>query len=108
MTSLEPKVTTTILLDDPCKSPFSLTATDQTNPDDYYYTAEGVTFRVSPPIIDPVICPITYNCVSVDGPDADVRCDDKASVNFIASSGQLTFETLDIKKYSPGTYTFNL
>ena len=108
MTSVLPNEETEIFMEDPCKRPFGLQALPQKNPENYYYTEDGTTFTVTPLIIDPSVCQITYSCISVDGPDSDVRCEDKNIVNFSRSTGTTVIRTLDVKKYSPGTYTFNL
>jgi len=60
----------------PCLRPASISAPNQSNPDEYYFTPGGANILVNPFIVDPPVCPVTYECISVTGPDVDVKCVD--------------------------------
>lgn len=80
MTSLNPNIETEILIEDPCLRPDSITAPQQTNPNRYKYTPDGITFNLTPLTVDPYICPITFSCVSVIATsiliEDRIRCND--------------------------------
>jgi hypothetical protein len=76
-----PNVQTTIEILDPCGQPASIFAPTQTNPPDYFYT-DAATIKVNQFIVDPPICQVTYECVSVEGPDPNVKCEDSEAVSF--------------------------
>ena len=48
---------------DPCSDPKSVSATPQTDPVDYLYTAKGAQVKVTSFVVDPPICLVTYKCV---------------------------------------------
>ena len=59
-------------------------------------------------VLDPPVCDITYECVSVAGNSTSVKCDDPGTVDFNPKTGNLIFTTIDKEKYSPGIYKFTL
>ena len=66
-----------------------------------------MSITVNSLIVDPPVCPITFECVSVesltdDGGDSDVKCDDPDNLSFDTSTGELTFQTTDMELYAPG------
>ena len=59
-------------------------------------------------LVDPPVCSVTFECLSVIGEDPDVQCEDKDTVTFSTLTGQLTFKTNDMIKYTPGSYIFTM
>ena len=59
-------------------------------------------------VLNPPVCDITYECVSVVGNDDSVKCDDPGTVNFNPKTGNIIFTTFDKERYSPGNYKFTL
>ena len=54
---------------DPCPDPEALTAPDQTNPADYYYTTSPTAkFTANPWVVEPTVCPIEYSCKTLSSP----------------------------------------
>ena len=74
--TVEPHLKTTIEILDPCSRPASITVPSLTNPQPYLYTVTGVNVNVNPLIVDPPMCPVFYECVSITGIDPDVSCTD--------------------------------
>ena len=72
---------------------------------DYFYTIKGVQMSVTPFEIDPPICHIRYQCSEIRGKSHDLTCD---KLTFDEESGSLSFQTLDMKTYRPGTYTIKI
>ena len=92
ITSVPQVMSTPLEIVDPCDSPTSLIAPSQNDPAEYFYTPAATTFHVSLPLeVYPPVCPISFECVSVDGPDDDVACTDEEVVMFDAETGSLTF-----------------
>jgi len=102
----------TIKIINPCLNPFSLNATAQTNPPDYYYSSNAypkVQVTLAQYVVDPAasVCPITYSC-SVSGPRTDIcSITDGATVaNFNPVTGNYDFKSIDMAKYPVGAYKF--
>ena len=109
MTSQQPNQMTQIELLHPCLIPASIQATDQSDPAEYFYTPGGSTFTVNPFLVDPPICPVTYECITVTGKNLNAPCDNLAdSIVFSPTTGRLTFLTDDMEKYEPGSYIFTM
>ena len=88
--------------------PASISAPSQSDPDAYYFTPGGANIQVNPFIVDPPVCAVTYECISVTGPDADVQCTDSDVVKFSSSTGAWTFNTNNIAKYGAGEYKITI
>ena len=92
MTSQLPNLETEIEFENPCLRPASITTSgSQIDPQEYFYTAEGTTFNVNSIVIDPPVCAITYECLTVTGSDSGVKCEDKDSITFSTKTGRLYF-----------------
>ena len=65
---------------DPCLEPDSITAPAQQDPEEYFYTTGSTQVKVTPFVVVPSICPVTYECVEINGPDPDVKCGDSGSI----------------------------
>jgi hypothetical protein len=63
---------------------------------------------MKPFVLDPPVCDITYECVSVSSNNTSVKCNDTGIVNFNPISGNFIFTTFDKETYSPGVYNFTL
>ena len=61
-------------------------------------------------VLDPPVCPITYECVSATATvnSTSVKCNDPGTVDFDSKTGNLIFTTFDKEKYVPGIYMFTL
>ena len=112
--SSEPDASQTIKIINPCLNPFSLTATAQTNPADYYYSSTAypkVQVTLAQYVVDPAasVCPIIYSC-SVSGPSSDIcSISDGATVaNFDPVTGNYDFKSIDMAIYPTGAYTFTI
>lgn len=57
--------------------------------------------------IDPPICNVTFECISVEGDDPDMSCL-ADELTFESASGETFFKSLDIDKFAPGSYEFTL
>ena len=64
VTSLAPNLETVIEIEHPCKRPKSITNPSQAPPKDYYYTEGGTTFTARSLVVDPPVCPVTFECLS--------------------------------------------
>ena len=53
--------------------------------------------------MDPEICPVTYECVSIDGPSESFSCDSSV-FKLDDASGQITVTTSDMARFKPGDY----
>lgn len=108
-----------IEFNNPCESPFSFAATDQTSPDPNYFDGEDIVFNLNPFTISPK-CEITYTCESVSpsqpaGAAAAIEC---SSFNYdfvldgTVDDGKLTFSATPQDyadgTYVPGTYTVTI
>ena len=58
-----PNETTTIDILDPCLMPASITDPGQIALRTYNYSEQGLRFKLNEPVVDPEICPVTYECV---------------------------------------------
>ena len=67
---------------DPCLAP-TLTVPAQTDPDEYYYTANTpiADFTVADFTITPSTCSKTYTCTTEDGPGGGGGFDDLCTIN---------------------------
>ena len=100
---------------DPCPSPESVTAPDQTNPADYSYTASSpkMAFTATAWVVEPPICAVTYSCSVVSSPMStsvdlcDLEDGNTAGV-FDPITGNYDFSSIDMAKYPPGDYTFQV
>ena len=110
MTSSAPNLETYITIFDPCYKPASLSDLGQTNPPEYFYTEGGSEFKMRAFVLDPPVCPITYECVSATATvnSTSVKCNDPGTVDFDSKTGNLIFTTFDKEKYVPGIYMFTL
>ena len=95
--SSKPDASQTITIINPCLNPFSLTATAQSNPADYYYSSTAypkVQVTLTQYVVDPAasVCPITYSC-SVSGPRSDICSisDGATAANFDPVTGNYDF-----------------
>lgn len=100
---------------DPCPIPEDLTAPDQTDPEDYYYTGDSPSaeFTANPWVVEPPVCAIEYSCRTTGSPMTPLvdLCDfnDGDTVgNFDAITGNYSFKTIDLAKYPPGDYVFEV
>ena len=59
---------------DSCPNPFSVIAPEQNNPPDYYYTGDSpiLSFSLTPFVVDPAVCAVTYSCQVIDGDRTDI------------------------------------
>ena len=112
--SSKPDASQTITIINPCLNPFSLTATAQSNPADYYYSSTAypkVQVTLTQYVVDPAasVCPITYSC-SVSGPRSDICSisDGATAANFDPVTGNYDFESIDMANYPAGAYTFTI
>ena len=68
--------TSTIEILDACPDPHSVTAPDQTNPPDYFYSGSSpsMTFTLTPFHVDPSACinNIAYTCTVISGSRTDL------------------------------------
>lgn len=111
MTTVAPKLATTIEIEHPCLRPAKISAKDSLTPHSYFYEEGGIDFFAEDNFtVDPPVCNITFECLEVQkidgGSDNDVRCVDPDAVTFDPATGWLNFETADIDKYSLGQYRF--
>lgn len=60
---------------DPCLRPASIQSPIQIRPEPYLYTTSGATVSVMPMIVDPPMCLVDYECISVTGGDPDMKCE---------------------------------
>ena len=88
MTSPEPHETTSILIIDPCVEPDSIISPVQATSIDYLYTVDPAEIVVKEFEVVPPICPVTYECIEITGPDEDVTCNDPNSImSFNSATG---------------------
>ena len=59
-------------------------------------------------VVDPLICPVTYACVSVSGPSSNMRCDIPGVTSLDSSNGNFSFRSSDVERFPEGDYTFTL
>ena len=106
--------TTTIEFLDPCPIPESVNSVTQTNPVDYLYTAQSpkMQFTLTPFLVEPPVCTFTYSCVMTDGPagvpNLCALTDGDSHGVFDQISGNYEFYSIDMAKYKPGSYTFQI
>jgi len=99
---------------DPCPIPESVTSVSQTNPVDYYYTAQvpKMQFTLTPFLVEPQVCPFTYSCAMISGPagvpDLCALTDGDSHGVFDPITGNYEFYSIDMAKYLPGQYTFEI
>ena len=86
----------------------------QTNPVNYLYTAKSpkMQFTLIPYIVEPPVCVFTYSCLMTDGPvgvpDLCALTDGDSHGVFDPISGNYEFYSIDMAKYIPGSYTFEI
>ena len=106
--------TTFIEFLDPCPDPEAVTSTAQTNPVDYYYTAQApaMQFTLTAYVVEPPVCPFIYSCLMTGSPAAYTGTDlcahhdgDTHGV-FDATTGNFKFYSIDMANYPAGEYTF--
>ena len=59
-------------------------------------------------VLDPPVCDVTYECVSVTGNNNSINCNDPATVNFNPKTGNFIFTAFDKQKHPPGKYKFSI
>ena len=116
ITTLAAEVTD-ILLIDPCIDYLTLTVPPQTPPADYYYSAESpeLIFETVQFVTDPPHCAVntTYSCAIIAGPITADKCNFSVANSvggstigaFDSANGRYTFNSIDIVRIKPGTYT---
>lgn len=91
-----------IKIRDPCPKPNTLEPSVQKNPvKEYLYTLTGVKLTVTPFIVEPVVCHVSYECVRVTGDSPNLTCEE---LNIDADSGVMLFLSTDMMTYTPGEY----
>ncbi len=84
----------------------------QTNPADYYYTAQNpkMLFNLKPFVVSPPICLFTYSCSVTTGSTQDLCAISDGSTHgvFDPITGNYQFYSIDMVKYKPGQYTFEI
>ena len=58
-------------------------------------------------VVDPPVCPVTYQCISVTGPDSRLSCLAPA-VGLNTNTGTIRFTSTDSQAYYPGEYVFTV
>ena len=92
---------------DACLRPAQILNPDQSDPSSYFYTVQAAKLSVKPFIVDPPVCPVTYECISIEGPSTDLTCNDP-NVKIDSQTGELSLQTFDMVKYHPGDYTVTI
>ena len=69
-------------------------------------------FTLTPYQVEPPVCPFTYSCAMRDGPvgvpDLCALTDGDSHGVFYAITGNYEFYSIDMAKYIPGSYTFEI
>ena len=99
-----PNLTTTIEILDPCLKPASITDPGQISERTYNYSKQGLNFKLNDLVVDPNICPVTYECVSIGDADSSITCDSNTVFKLDSASGQISVMTSDMARYKPGDY----
>ena len=101
-------ISASIEITDGCLNPFSVTAPDQIDPADYYYTDEGVRFDISPFVVSPAACDAVYSCSVTSGERTDLCSisDGATEAAFDPITGGYLFKSIDMENYKPGVYEF--
>lgn len=68
---------------------------------------QAAKLSVTPFIVDPPVCPVTYECISIEGPSVELTCTDP-NVRIDSQTGELSFQTFDMVKYLPGDYNVTI
>ena len=98
VTSFAPNLVETIEIFDPCDKPYSMTDPGQNQSLEYSYTSGDLKFNVKPFVVDPLVCYVSYECISDS-------CLTKA-VRF--KNGRFDFETFDMVEFPPGEIEFTI
>ena len=95
---------------DPCLNSASITATTQTNPADYAYTAASplASFSLNPFIISPSFCMPTYSCLVTVGTPDICLITGATTATFNTATGNYQLNSTDMLTYVPGIYTFKI
>ena len=95
---------------DPCPDPESVDSVIQTNPADYYYTAQApkMQFTLTPFIVEPPICLFVYSCTITAGARSDLCFKNEGDTKGLLDQGTGNYEfySIDMANYLPGSYTF--
>ena len=86
------------MFNDSCDEPFGLIAYDQYDNSPYFYTENGADYQFTTFFPDRWFCPMTYECMS------DICNDSDGVISFDGYEGEMNFKTVDMTKYSPGSY----
>ena len=112
ITSSAPDAKAFIEFQDPCPDPESVMMTLQTSPAAYYYTAQTpkMQFTMTPFVVSPPICSFTYTCSVTAGSRLDLCAIADGSTHgvFDPITGNYQFYSIDMAKYLPGQYTFEI
>ena len=65
-------------------------------------------FKINDFVVDPPVCPVTYECISIDDPDSIFTCVSDEIFNIDNATGQITVQSSDMAKYRPGDYLVTL
>lgn len=106
--SAPPDLETTIEILDPCLRPASITNPGQKSLLVYDYNQQGARLAVAPLDVDPIVCPVTYFCVSIIGVTMSIDCNDSSVVSVNSQTGVFSFMSHDMEKYLPGEYEVTL
>lgn len=72
----------------------------QRNPPPYFYTESGASIQIAPFVVKPAFCPVTYECIRVQGKDESLTCDQFS----FPSNEVMFFKSFDMAKFRPGQY----
>ena len=106
--SAPPDLETTIEILDPCLRPASITNPGQKSLLVYDYNQQGARLAVAPLDVDPIVCPVTYFCVSIIGVTMSIDCNDSSVVSVNSQTGVFSFMSHDMEEYLPGEYEVTL
>ena len=99
-----PNLTTSIEILDPCPTPTSISDPGQLTEVTYDYSVQGLRFKLNDLVVDPYICPASYECVSIEDPSSSLTCDSRQVFQVDNKSGLITVKTTDMATYKPGDY----
>ena len=94
----------------PCDDPVSLTDPGQIDPANYYYTGStpAVQFVLTPFVVDPSICTVTYACLSNTGTRTDLCSASEATFDPTSGHYELASTDLGASGFLPGTYVITI
>ena len=104
MRSELPNLSTSIEILDPCLTPTSIADPGQLAEITYDYSVQGLRFKLNDLVVDPYICPVSYECVSIDDPSSSLTCDSNEVFQVDNKTGLITVKTTDMTTYKPGDY----